>query len=126
MFLFPRLQTLKIMLTSDEDPFFHYVLTLREDSFSQLRSSQGLLVDFAQFPRKFTELVEQCVGEAATSESPRYGSARAVCRADTQVPATYLIMHTCCLKLSRHRLSVHALISALCRDTAVTCGSAVR
>ncbi|KAF0294609.1 Spindle assembly abnormal protein 6 [Amphibalanus amphitrite] len=65
-------KTLKIMLTSDEDPFFHYVLTLREDSFSQLRSAQGLLVDFAQFPRKFTELVEQCVGEAAGSESPRF------------------------------------------------------
>ena len=59
------------MLTSDDDPFFHYVLTLREDSFSQLRSSQGLLVDFAQFPRKFTELVEQCVSEASGSESPR-------------------------------------------------------
>ncbi|XP_043204738.1 spindle assembly abnormal protein 6 homolog [Amphibalanus amphitrite] len=65
-------KTLKIMLTSDEDPFFHYVLTLREDSFSQLRSAQGLLVDFAQFPRKFTELVEQCVGEATGSESPRF------------------------------------------------------
>ncbi|XP_037086677.1 spindle assembly abnormal protein 6 homolog [Pollicipes pollicipes] len=63
---------LKVSLTCDDDPFFHFLLTLREDSFSLLRSAQGLLVDFAQFPRKFTELVEQCVSAAAGAESPRF------------------------------------------------------
>ncbi|KAI3381346.1 hypothetical protein SNEBB_006422 [Seison nebaliae] len=50
-----------IRLTDDIDPFFLYTLTLDENDFQQIKSNQGLLVDFLSFPQKFIELLNLCI-----------------------------------------------------------------
>jgi len=53
------------------DPFFYYSLEVSESDFHILKKEQSLLVDFAAFPAKFIELLEQCIGSAEL-ESPKY------------------------------------------------------
>ncbi|TPX46521.1 hypothetical protein SeLEV6574_g03192 [Synchytrium endobioticum] len=56
-----RLKVLEIQLTDESDPFFLYQLDIGEDDFHALKSEQNLLVDFAHFPVKFIELLEECI-----------------------------------------------------------------
>ncbi|KAJ3282753.1 hypothetical protein HK104_010735, partial [Borealophlyctis nickersoniae] len=60
-----RLKVLEIQLTDESDPFFLYQLDIGEDDFHTLRTEQNLLVDFQQFPLKFIELLEECLGGRA-------------------------------------------------------------
>eukprot|EP00842_Homolaphlyctis_polyrhiza_P001760 jgi/Hompol1/2585/HPOL_001429-RA len=61
-----RFKTLEVQLTDDTDPYFLFNLDISEDDFPVLRAQQNLLIDFAQFPLKFVELLEECI--ASTSE----------------------------------------------------------
>ena len=54
-------QVLEVQLTDESDPFFLYQLDIGEDDFHTLKSEQNLLVDFAHFPVKFIELLEECI-----------------------------------------------------------------
>ncbi|GLH13014.1 Spindle assembly abnormal protein 6 like protein [Gryllus bimaculatus] len=57
-----REKALCFKLTDDEDPFFYYILRLNEDDFKTLKSQQGLLVDFHNFPSQLALLLQQCSG----------------------------------------------------------------
>uniref|UniRef100_A0A6Q2XEW6 Spindle assembly abnormal protein 6 homolog n=1 Tax=Esox lucius TaxID=8010 RepID=A0A6Q2XEW6_ESOLU len=50
-------------LTDDTDPYFLYNLAISEEDFQSLKVQQGLLVDFASFPQKFIDLLNQCISE---------------------------------------------------------------
>ena len=54
-------KVLQISLTDETDPFFLFQLEIGEDDFHRLKSEQNLLVDFAEFPFKFVELLEECI-----------------------------------------------------------------
>ena len=62
---------LVIRLTDEDDLFFLGQLRLSEEDFLILKAQQGLLVDFLAFPRRFVDLLEQCLSEE-TREAPRY------------------------------------------------------
>lgn len=48
-------------LTDESDPYFLYLLELSEQDFPLLKREQSILVDFAAFPSKLIELLEQCL-----------------------------------------------------------------
>jgi len=52
-----------IQLTNPDDLFFLQTLTLGEEDFQNLKSQQGLLVDFIAFGQKFIDLLEMCINE---------------------------------------------------------------
>lgn len=54
---------LVVRLTDERDLFFLYTLRLGEEDFQSLKTQQGLLVDFAQFPQKFIDLLDMCLRE---------------------------------------------------------------
>ncbi|KAJ7993273.1 hypothetical protein DPEC_G00270730 [Dallia pectoralis] len=54
---------LLVRLTDDTDPYFLYNLAISEEDFQSLKVQQGLLVDFASFPQKFIDLLNQCISE---------------------------------------------------------------
>ncbi|XP_014241189.1 spindle assembly abnormal protein 6 homolog [Cimex lectularius] len=56
-------QVLNVQVSDDEDPFFFYSLVLTEDDYQRLKSLQGLLVDFDNFPSQVIRLLEQCSQE---------------------------------------------------------------
>ena len=60
-----------IVITDTKDHYFYYSLSLLEDDFMNLRSQQGLLVDFASFPAMVVQLLEKCLAEGQTSQ-PRF------------------------------------------------------
>ncbi|KAB7504121.1 Spindle assembly abnormal protein 6-like protein [Armadillidium nasatum] len=51
---------LLIQVTDESDPQLLLTAVISEKSYQSLRSSQGLLVDFKNFPLLFTELIEKC------------------------------------------------------------------
>ncbi|XP_038856433.1 spindle assembly abnormal protein 6 homolog [Salvelinus namaycush] len=62
---------LLVRLTDDTDPYFLYNLSISEEDFQSLKVQQGLLVDFASFPQKFIDLLNQCISEQ-DKENPRF------------------------------------------------------
>jgi hypothetical protein len=60
-----------VQITNELDPFFFYSLEVNEDDFQSLKVEQCILVDFATFPYKFIELLEQCIA-SASNDSSRY------------------------------------------------------
>ena len=69
---------LHIEVTDEADPFFLFTLDVTEDEFHGLKHDQSLLVDFASFPPKFIELLEQCsVAHAAAEEARGHGETTA-------------------------------------------------
>ncbi|XP_075012501.1 spindle assembly abnormal protein 6 homolog isoform X2 [Calonectris borealis] len=62
---------LAVRLTDDTDPFFLYNLVISEEDFQNLKSQQGLLVDFSAFPQKFIDLLQQCIQEQ-NKDIPRF------------------------------------------------------
>ena len=60
-----------MQITNELDPIFLYSLEVNEDDFQSLKVDQYLLVDFATFPYKFIELLEQCI-ISSSDEKPRY------------------------------------------------------
>ena len=56
----PIPQVLRVQVTSETDPFFfHLRRKSPRRSFASLKVEQSILVDFAQFPDKFIELLEE-------------------------------------------------------------------
>ncbi|CAB0014427.1 unnamed protein product [Nesidiocoris tenuis] len=53
-------QVLHVQVFDDEDPFFFYSLVVSEEDYLKLKTSQGLLVDFDNFPTQVVRLLEQC------------------------------------------------------------------
>lgn len=53
-------QVLNIELTDDSDPLFLHILKCTEADFIALKSEQGLMFDFQDFPCKLVDLLEQC------------------------------------------------------------------
>ena len=51
---------LSIEITDENDPFFYYGMDCGETEFHLLKQEQSILVDFQQFPGKFSELVSFC------------------------------------------------------------------
>ena len=60
-----------MQITNELDPFFFYSLEVNEDDFQSLKVEQCILVDFATFPYKFIELLEQCI-VSSCNDNPRY------------------------------------------------------
>ena len=60
-----------MQLTSEADPFFLYFLEVSEDDFQNLKVEQCILVDFTTFPYKLIELLEQCIKDAGSHDTPR-------------------------------------------------------
>ena len=56
----PFSRELILRLTDDSDPFFLHTLALTEEEYSELKSQQGLLIDFSSFPQKLIELLTLC------------------------------------------------------------------
>lgn len=50
-----------MQLTDESDPFFLYTLKISEEEFQTVKADQSILVDFAEFPSKFLELLRQCL-----------------------------------------------------------------
>ncbi|CAB1324592.1 unnamed protein product, partial [Coregonus sp. 'balchen'] len=61
---------LLVRLTDDTDSYFLYNLAISEEDFQSLKVQQGLLVDFASFPQKFIDLLNQCISDQ-DEEYPR-------------------------------------------------------
>jgi len=61
-------KSITLVITNSEDHFFYYSLSLTEEDFLNLRSQQGLLVDFANFPTMVVQLLEKCLSEGHTSQ----------------------------------------------------------
>ena len=59
-------KVLELNITSEEDPYFLHSLTVSEEDFTVLKAEQGIIVDFATFPLKFIELLEECISSAAS------------------------------------------------------------
>jgi len=55
-----RVGVMHMEITREEDLFFLYTLQVSEEDFHTLKAEQSLLVDFAGFPPKFVELLENC------------------------------------------------------------------
>lgn len=53
-------QSLYIQVTDEEDPYLLYSLLLTEEEYACLKSVQGLLVDFYNFPHELVRLFEEC------------------------------------------------------------------
>ncbi|KAL3692593.1 hypothetical protein R1sor_006244 [Riccia sorocarpa] len=64
-------KVLQVQVTNELDPFFFYSLEVNEDDFQTLKVEQCILVDFATFPYKFIELLEQCIASGC-NDSPRF------------------------------------------------------
>ncbi|KAI6655783.1 Chain A, Serine/threonine-protein kinase PLK4 [Oopsacas minuta] len=67
----PFSQELILRLTDDSDPFFLHTLALSEEEYSDLKSQQGLLIDFASFPQKLIELLTLCRAQHS-KEQPKF------------------------------------------------------
>lgn len=61
-------KTITLVITNSEDYFFYYSLSLTEEDFLNLRTQQGLLVDFTNFPTMVVQLLEKCLSEGHTSQ----------------------------------------------------------
>ena len=59
-------KVLELNITSEEDPYFLHSLAVSEEDFTVLKAEQGIIVDFATFPLKFIELLEECIASAAS------------------------------------------------------------
>ncbi|XP_043920154.1 spindle assembly abnormal protein 6 homolog isoform X2 [Protopterus annectens] len=62
---------LVVRLTDDTDLYFLYNLKIGEEDFLNLKSQQGLLVEFSAFPQRFIDLLEQSISEQV-KEVPRF------------------------------------------------------
>uniref|UniRef100_A0AAY4BES0 Spindle assembly abnormal protein 6 homolog n=1 Tax=Denticeps clupeoides TaxID=299321 RepID=A0AAY4BES0_9TELE len=60
-----------VRLTDDADLYFLYNLIISEEDFQSLKVQQGLLIDFASFPQKFIDLLDQCITEQG-KDNPRF------------------------------------------------------
>lgn len=81
-----RTRVLHIELTDERDLLFLYTLTVTEDDFHELKQDQQLLVDFAEFPHKFVELL-QTVCEGVESAPIRGASASVAGRGASPPPS---------------------------------------
>jgi len=57
-----------VRLTNDDNPLFFYHLRISEADFPELKSQQGLLVDFYGFPNQLVTLLEKCDPNYSGSE----------------------------------------------------------
>eukprot|EP00759_Apiculatamorpha_spiralis_P050149 PhF_6_TR4505/c2_g2_i3/m.6263 len=59
----PRLEALRVELSSESDLFFHYTCDVTELGFEQLRQDQKLTCDFASFSSMLLRLLNKCIRE---------------------------------------------------------------
>ncbi|CAG9102233.1 unnamed protein product [Plutella xylostella] len=52
--------SLRIVLSDDEDPAFLFVLNVTRCDYEDLKRQQGLLIDFDNFPSQLVRLLQQC------------------------------------------------------------------
>ena len=67
----PFSRELVLRLTDDTDPFFLHTLALSEEEYSELKSQQGLLIDFSSFPQKLIELLTLCKAQHS-GDQPKF------------------------------------------------------
>ena len=58
---------LNVVLTDPEDFSLYFSVSLTEEDFNSLKTQQGLLVEFSQFPGMLTQLLEKCQAESQPS-----------------------------------------------------------
>eukprot|EP00802_Teleaulax_amphioxeia_P008608 Tamp_08617.p1 GENE.Tamp_08617~~Tamp_08617.p1 ORF type:complete len:613 (+),score=164.28 Tamp_08617:132-1970(+) len=58
-------------LTDESDPFFLYTLRISEEEFQTVKVDQSILVDFAEFPARFLELLRHCLPRD-DAETPKF------------------------------------------------------
>lgn len=51
-------QTFTLNITDNNDPLFLYLLEINESEFHTIKNEQSLLIEFQQFPNKFSEMLE--------------------------------------------------------------------
>lgn len=66
-----NVKDLKIIIHNDCDPLFLHTLELSEEDFQTLKAEQGILVDFAEFSKKISDLLRRCMSSTTTSV-PRF------------------------------------------------------
>ncbi|KAH8975687.1 hypothetical protein BDL97_01G171600 [Sphagnum fallax] len=86
-------KVLQVQITNELDPFFFYSLEVNEDDFQSLKVEQCILVDFATFPYKFIELLEQCIASASNDSSRGTGRFLAVLHIRTG-DSTFTVVET--------------------------------
>ncbi|EKX45534.1 hypothetical protein GUITHDRAFT_108408 [Guillardia theta CCMP2712] len=64
-------QLMTFQLTDEADSFFLYTLRISEEEFQNVKNDQSILVDFAEFPNKFMELLECCL-QKDEEEPPKF------------------------------------------------------
>mmetsp|Transcript_27233 Transcript_27233/g.71776 ORF Transcript_27233/g.71776 Transcript_27233/m.71776 type:complete len:485 (+) Transcript_27233:75-1529(+) len=69
-----RQQLMCFRLTDETDPFFLYCLRITEEEFQSVKAEQSILVDFAEFPSKFVELLQCCSTTSESSDSPKFSA----------------------------------------------------
>jgi hypothetical protein len=50
-----------VELTSEADLFFHYTHSIDRDSYSDMKKSQDLMVDFAGYPKVLSKMLLSCI-----------------------------------------------------------------
>ncbi len=58
-------------LTDETDTFFLYTLRISEEEFQSVKLDQSILVDFAEFPQRFLDLLRFCLPSSDT-ETPNF------------------------------------------------------
>ena len=53
--------SVKVEISSDNDIFFLYQITLNEDRYKSLQESQGLQTEFADFPQVILKMLNNCL-----------------------------------------------------------------
>ena len=61
---------INIVITDPADYFLYFSVSLQEQDFNSVKTQQGLLVEFSQFPGMVTQLLEKCKAE---SQNPQPG-----------------------------------------------------
>ena len=56
-----------IVITDPADYTFYFSVSLQEEDFNTVKTQQGLLVEFSQFPGMLTQLLEKCQAESQPS-----------------------------------------------------------
>jgi len=99
-----------LQVTDKLDPFTFFSLCLTEEDFQQLKTSQGLLVDFSSFPSMLRQLLTRC-REEADNHTPAFALVLNNNNNSHNIEVTELNMfkHLCHLSLIVVKASDHQL-----------------
>lgn len=54
---------MRIELTSENDLFFHYVHSINEEGFKEMRNEQKLMIEFPEYPTILIKMLNSCIKE---------------------------------------------------------------